>query len=358
MSDRILVAYNEPVLPPDHPDSASEVDIVETSALVESMLKQTGWEVKRIAYSTNPRTLLKELRLFKPDVIFNLFEGLANRTETEIGAAAFLEWLDLPFTGSPSWAIATGRDKIRTKYLLQGAKLPTAEFIVAHHLPCPNWPHPWPAIVKPATQDCSVGIEQASVVTNQQELNDRVEWVFRNYGGPVLIEKYIAGREFHLNMFESNENVPLWDRIKIVPPAEIIFEPHAEHRFWPIYSFTAKWNEHSQEFNQTDIQSVVPLPENILEKMTSIAKETYLLLGLRDYCRLDVRLGEDGIPYILEVNPNPYLNSPPLIDGLASMGITHEHFIHVIATNALQRRKVKRRRRKVKSLPPPTSQET
>ncbi len=353
MSDRILVAYNEPVLPKDHPDSASEVDILETSALVETMLRQLGWDVKRIGYSTNPRTLMKELRSYKPDVIFNLFEGLADRTETEIGAAAFLEWLDLPFTGSPSWAIATGRDKIRTKYLLQGAGLPTAAFMVAHQLPCPTWKNAWPAIVKPSTQDCSVGIEQASVVSNQKDLNDRVDWVFAHYGGPVLVESYIPGREFHLNMFETNEPGLIIDRIQIVPPSEIVFEPHKEHDFWPIYSFTAKWNENSHEFSRTDIKSAVPLPESVLQAMAQTSKEAYLLLGVRDYCRLDVRLSDDGTPYILEVNPNPYLNSPALIDGLAAMGITHENFIHSVAKNALSRRKKPRRRRKVKP-PQPT----
>src|SRR5437868_3070890 len=70
-------------------------------------------------------------------------------------------------------------------------------------LPVPKCPLKWPVIVKPGTEDASVGIEQASVVTSQKQLEDRVRYVLDAYGPPVLVEQFVRGREF---------NVAVWDR--------------------------------------------------------------------------------------------------------------------------------------------------
>lgn len=334
---RVLVAYNEPVLPADHPDAASEHDIVETSASIEQMLRTGGFDTERFCYSRHPKALLQKLREYKPDVVFNLFEGEADRTETEIANAATLEWLRVPFTGSPSTAIALGRDKIRTKYLLQGAGLPTARFKVVEALPAPTWPHSWPAIVKPACQDSSVGIDQEAVVTNQKELDARAAYLFERYGGAVLVEEFIEGREFHVNVYEEPGDGPTVDRLRVVPLAEIRFEYEKDEKFWPIYSFKAKWDEHSAEYKGTPLDTGLTLPSPLMEQVCDVARSAYQLVGLRDYGRVDVRITADGRPFILEVNPNPYLNSIALIDGITAMNREHADFIRDIARNALTR---------------------
>ena len=336
-SPRVLVAYNEPVLPADHPDAASEHDIVETSASVEKVLAAAGFNTARIAYARHPGDLLRKIRAWDPDVVFNLFEGEADHTETEIANAATLEWLNVTFTGSSSSGLALGRDKVRTKFMLQGAGLPTAPFAVVDELPAAPWPHGWPAIVKPAYQDSSVGIDQGAVVTSQKELESRAAYVFERYGGPVLVEQFIKGREFHVNMFEEPGDGPPWHRLQVVPLAEIRFD-HVEGKdYWPIYSFAAKWDEKSLEYEATPLDTGITLPSPLMEKVSSICVAAYKLLGLRDYGRVDLRLTPDNEPYILEVNPNPYLNSIALIDGIIAMGRKHEDFICDIVRNALIR---------------------
>ena len=334
---RVLVVYNEPVLPPDHPDAASEHDIVATSEAVERVLTAGGFDTNRIGYSRHPRELLRKLRTWKPDIAFNLFEGEADRTETEIANAALLEWMQIPFTGSPSSAIALGRDKVRTKYMLQGAGLPTAPFCVVEALPAPQWPHAWPAIVKPACQDSSVGIDQAAVVTSQKQLESRAAYLFERYGGAVLVEQFVAGREFHVNVFEEPGDGPAANRLRVVPLAEIRFEYKDDEALWPIYSYAAKWNEDSHEYRATPLDTGLTLPSPLMEQVTQVCCAAYSLVGLRDYGRVDIRLTPDGRPFILEVNPNPYLNSIALIDGVAAMGRPHADFLRDIARNALTR---------------------
>ena len=333
---RVLVIYNEPVLAADHPDAASEHDIVATSAAVERMLADAGFRADRVGFSRDPSAFLKKARLWKPDAVFNLFEGLADRTGTEISAVGLLEWLELPFTGSPSAGIALGRDKIRTKFLLRGAGLPTAPFAVVDSGPAPKWRHAWPAIVKPACQDSSVGIDQGSVVTSQSQLADRVAVVFERYGGPVLVEEFVFGREFHVNLIEEPD-ADGRTRLTMVPLAEIKFDYEPGHNFWPIYSYDAKWNTETVEYLSTPLETSVQLPAKQMESVGKLGRDAFRLVGLRDYGRIDLRVAEDGRPFVLEVNPNPYLNSIALVRGLEEMGRAHPDFIAGLVENALRR---------------------
>jgi D-alanine-D-alanine ligase len=106
---------------------------------------------------------------------------------------------------------------------------------------------------------------------------------------------------------------------------------------WPIYSFTAKWDEGSKEFQSAHLESPVDLPEDQAERVERVCRNAYRLAGLRDYGRVDIRLTPEGQPYILEVNPNPYLNSIVLIRGLEAMGRSLPRMVETCIWAALAR---------------------
>jgi D-alanine-D-alanine ligase len=336
---RVLLIYNKPVLPKDHPDAASECDVIETASSVEKILLDAGLPTRKLGFAHDPSVLLQELRDHPADAVFNLFEGLASQTETEISVAALLEWLRIPFTGSPSFAIALGRDKVRTKLLLQGAGLPTAPFAVVEGQPIPVWEYEWPAIVKPACQDSSVGIDQNSVVGNQTDLEERVSYLLHRYGSPILVEQFVYGREFHANIVEepgNDANAPL---LLSVPLSEVVFKVGDSLR-WPIYTFDAKWDENSADYKASPLQTPVWIEPRLWERVQHVTKLAYKLIGLRDYGRVDLRLTDDGQPFILEVNPNPYLMSSMLVDGLAAIGRKHTRMVVDLVRLAAARRTV------------------
>ncbi|MBO0700231.1 MAG: hypothetical protein J2P46_17660 [Zavarzinella sp.] len=328
---RVLIVYNQPVLPPGHPDFLSENDILETVEEVAKVLPTDQFEVDRLGYARDPRVLIDKVRAWQPDVVFNLFEGEADRTETEVYHAALLEWAGVPFTGSPSFALALGRDKVRTKHLLRGAGLATAAFQVVESQGAPPWPHRWPAIVKPACQDASVGIDQGSVVKTQPELDARVAHVFKKYGGPVLVEEFIPGREFHVHVIDDADGQPV-----VLPPTEIRFE--AGPGYWPIYTFEGKWNEQSVEYKSTPYDTAVELPSPVREQVADICTAAYRLIGMRDYGRVDLRVTPEGKAYVLEANPNPYLNNLALVEGLKRAGRSYGEFVQMMVRRALTRR--------------------
>lgn len=332
---RVLILYNEPVLPPDHPDHASEVDVVETVDEVVTSFPPDRYVVDRFGYARDPQLLWRKLAEWRPDAVFNLFEGEADRSETEIYNAALLEWAGVPFTGAGSFGQAIARDKIRTKFLLQGAGIPTPPFQVVDRLPAGPWPHPWPAIVKPAYQDASIGIEQKSVVTSQAELDARVEHVFDRFGGPALVEQFVDGREILLHLYDD----PADGRLVVTPAAEIVFEFTPDQGLWPIYSYPGKWDPESADYLGSRTVGGVELPVPLRERAAEMCAAAYRLLGLRDYARADLRVTPAGEPFVIEMNPNPHLNSIVLVDSLRPLGLDFDGFAQLLVENALKRRK-------------------
>src|SRR5262249_52542112 len=154
------------VLAAEHPDADSEHEILYTVDAVEQHLREASYDVGRLGVQRDPTTLLSGLTRLRPDVVFNLFEGLADHYDTEAHVAGILDWLKVPFTGSPYQTLCLARTKHVTKRLLQGAGLPTPAFFTVNELPMAESTLEWPVIVKPAAQDASVGLDQGSVVTN------------------------------------------------------------------------------------------------------------------------------------------------------------------------------------------------
>ncbi len=261
-------------------------------------------------------------------MVFNLFEGTADRGDTEAYVAGLLEWLRVPFTGSPSQAAYLARRKHLTKMLFQGAGLPTAPFVVVDALPIPECRLQWPVIVKPAEQDASVGLDQGSVVTNEHDLSERVELLLKRYGPPVLIEEFIRGREFNVAVVTVPE-------LRVLPISEIIFTAEGADS-WPIVTYDAKWKVGSREDLATQPRCPAEVAPGLARQLEELACKAFRLVGCRDYARVDFRVGVTGQPYILEVNPNPdFSPSAGLAHQLAVGGVRHDEF-----TVALVRRAV------------------
>jgi D-alanine-D-alanine ligase len=326
---RVLVLHNQPILPEDHPEADSEHEILFTVEHVQRTLTKAGYEVTTLGVSRDPAVLLDGLRDLRPDVVFNLFEGLADASDTEAHVAGILEWLEIPYTGCPYQTLCLARSKHLTKHLLAGAGLPTAKFVVVEDVPVEDCPLDWPVIVKPATQDASIGVDQGSVVTDLDRLNDRIAYLLDNYGPPVLIEEFIRGREFSVGVVETSE-------LRVLPVSEILFV-EKDPDFWPIVTYDAKWKPGSRDYEATPPKYPAQVSPRLRDKLQTLARRAFRLLGCRDYARVDFRV-RGSKPYILEVNPNPdFSPNAGLSGGLESAGISHSQFTLDLVQRALAR---------------------
>lgn len=327
---RVLVLHNEPVLPADHSDFESEHEVLHTAEEVAGHLKAAGFRVSRLGVSKDPGVLLTGLREHRPDAVFNLFEGTATHGNTEAYVAGLLDWLGVPFTGSPFHTLCLARDKQRTKHLFRGAGLPTPEFFVVQEPLVPDCPLAWPVIVKPALEDASVGLDQGSVVTNQADLEERVRYVLTQYGPPVLVEEFIRGRELNVALIEAPE-------LQALPISEVLFTDE-DPSYWPIVTYDAKWRPGSRDYEATPPRYPAKVSPALQRRLEELAARAFHLLGCRDYARVDFRVRPPGRPYLLEVNPNPDFNpTAGLSGGLTSAGLTHAKFTVLLVRAALAR---------------------
>lgn len=330
---RVLILYNQPTLPEEHPDYESEHSIVEIADKVADVLGSCGHAVELLGLGHDPCLLWTELDRLGPDVVFNLYEGTAADSETECWVTGLLQWKGIPYIGTPANGLTLARDKPVAKWLLQGAGIPSAAFEVVERLPAPVCRLPFPVFVKPAYQDASVGISQDSVCQDEESYRRRVEHVFATYGGPVLVEEYIAGREFNVGLVEMPE-------LRYLPPAEVIFPEDRPGR-WGILTYDGKWKPGTADYETTPPKYPADIPAELAQRMGELAMAAFRLFHCRDYARIDFRL-RDGIPYLLEINPNPEICDYACFGlCLGSADIPYDRFLVQMIDNALARRATK-----------------
>jgi D-alanine-D-alanine ligase len=294
---RVAVLFNSPTLPPEHPDSASEADVVEVARVVAEGLARQGLEAWPVPASPPIGRVLGLLANPAPDVVFNLVEGFGGASIGEVHLTGVLELLGLPYTGCPPEAQALCHSKARTKAMLRGFGLPTAPFVVARSgEPVPRWDGPWPAIVKLEAEDASLGIDQRSVADSPEAIVDGVARLRVSHGGDVLIEAYLPGREFNVGVLALPEPEAL-------PVAEIVYD--VPDGSWPILTFDAKWAVGSPEDLASRPRCPADVDPALADRLARLAVEAFRATGSRDYARVDFRLDVEGAPMILEVNPNP-----------------------------------------------------
>jgi D-alanine-D-alanine ligase len=273
-------------------------------AQLESALQSLGHESSRLAVADAVEPLVHALQTDEPDLVFNLCESFGGKSALESNVAALLNLLDLRYTGSSPAGLLVAGDKSLTKKILGFHGIKTPQFATVYR-GAVDWAGDisFPVIVKPPQEDASLGINAASVVREIKDLLSRIHELQEEYQQPVLVEEFIDGREFYVGVV-GNESA------QALPVIELDFTGFPEDR--PrIASWEAKWGEDGEgsgaEYAGT--KSIFPtnLDEGLRERMQSIAVEAFNALRLRDYGRIDLRVSSEGEIYVIEVNPNCYL---------------------------------------------------
>ncbi len=307
-------------------DKVSDNEILTTVRLVQEALKAEH-EVIPVRVS---RKLLLELEKDSFDVVFNLCEGFLGKVQGEAYIAGYLELLDIPYTGSDPFTLSMCLDKGKVKDVLRVNGIPTPRSQVFEDPSQPlDQTLSYPLIVKPLREDASVGIDQSSVVTDEGRLMGRVEYILRTYKQPALVEEYIDGRELNVAIIGNPPN------IEVLPISEIFFD--LQEGKYRIVDYGAKWLEGTEEFKGTKGICPTDLDRETEERVKGLALKAYRLLGCRDYARVDFRVGKDG-PMVLEVNPNPGLNSDSgFARSALAKGLTYQDLVRTILDHAMRR---------------------
>jgi len=306
-----------------------EEDLTVTGSAVVEALQSFGHEAK--FYDVNEKTF-ELLRKAKVDFAFNVCERFNGNSFFEPHVAAMLELLGIPHTGSGPLALALCMNKVRVKEILAHNGIPTPKFQVFTSRNKKLDPElKFPLIVKPSCMDNSIGITNDCVVNTEKELRSKVGYINNVYGQPALVEEYIDGRELAVGVLGNGANATVF------PISEYTFGelPENMHK---ILDYDAKWNQESDIFKGSTEICPAELPKYVEAKIRKIALDVYKLLEVRDYGRVDLRLSKDGIPYVLEMNPNPGISADNTLPKAAkAVGWTYNEMIHEIFVQASDR---------------------
>jgi D-alanine-D-alanine ligase len=315
---------------------ASEFGVLDEMKLIAGELEGAGYEVTIFSVDDDVKRLITFLNDEKPGVIFNLCESVMGRSSLEMCVAGVYELYDIPYTGASAVALGNALNKWIAKSLFVTNKIPTPKFIhvsVGEELPKRLAMH-YPLIVKPASEDASIGIDNNSIVKNRKELTARVQFVHDEFDQAALVEEYIDGRELNVALIATGDG-----EFETLPISEITFDtmPEGNPR---IVSYEAKWVEESPLYQTTVPVCPAKLDKKTAEQARTIALQAAAAVGLRDYARVDMRLREsDNALFVLEANPNPDISHDAgFMRAATTSGRSHEQTIVEILQQAAKRR--------------------
>jgi D-alanine-D-alanine ligase len=271
---------------------------------LDAALATAGHTTRRLAVDDKVQPLIDELTKDPPELVFNLAESFRGKSALESNVAALLNLLDLRYTGSSPAGLILAGDKTLTKKVLAFHGIQSAKFATMYRGQS-DWVGDisFPLLVKPPQEDASLGITQKSVVNDVKELLDVISSTQQEYQSPVLVEEFIDGREFYVGVIGNS-------KVEALPIIELDFSKFPAG-LPKIASWEAKWgddgDEKGEEFEGT--QSIFPtdLSEELTNKIQQVAIDSFQVLRLRDYARIDLRVTAKEEVYVIEANPNCYL---------------------------------------------------
>ena len=236
------------------------------------------------------------------DLIFNLTESYAGDDTADMKLAAYLDLLHIPFTGGGPQALYLAQDKAVAKKIFDFHKIKTPDFATSYKgLTDHSHDIKFPLIVKPVSEDGSIGIDSGSVVESVKELMERIHYIHEEFDSPALIEEYIEGREIYASII-GNENAEVLPLIEL----DLSKLPKGTPR---IAGQDVKFDHETEAYKATKSAPAQDLDDEIRKKLEDTALAAYRALKLRDYGRIDMRLNKKGEVYVIEANPNPWLAS-------------------------------------------------
>ncbi len=300
---RVLSLVREGLVPPDNldeydednpPDWKMEYDVVAT-------LANLGHEVHTLGVLDDLGPIRQSILEWQPDIAFMMLEEFHGVPQYDQAIVSFLELMRQHYTGCNPRGLLLTHDKALSKKILTYHRIATPQFTV---FPVGRKVRPpkrmrYPVLVKSTTEAASLGISQNSIVTNDEALIDRSEFVHANVNTDALAEEYIDGRELYVGVTGNNrlQTFPIWEMVFARMPDDIA----------RIATARVKWNTKYQEKHGIDTGAAKDLSTKQEADIQRLCKRVYRALNMSGYGRIDLRMRPDGQVFVIEANANPNL---------------------------------------------------
>jgi len=277
--------------------------------------KQVANELKKNKYNVitcePDHTLLENIKLFKPGIIFNALHG-------QFGEDGYiqtiLETQKIPYTHSGVIASSIAMDKEISKKIFIKNKILTPKYIKFDYkkkkkniIKIIEKKLKFPVVIKPINEGSSVHVyicTKKNIIKNLKVLS-----VYNQ----ILIEEFIAGREIQVAIMGART----LGTIELVPKRKF-------------YDYEAKYNSNAKT------KHIIPvnLSKNDLHKITTITRKAHKLIGCKGVTRSDFKFYK-GQFYLLEINTQPGMTKLSLVPEIANyIGISFIKLIEWILKDA------------------------
>jgi D-alanine-D-alanine ligase len=261
----------------------------------------------------------------RPLLVFNLVDAINCDGRFAPLVPARLDALGIAYTGCRTSALFQTLSKVGTKLRLAHAGLPTPEWSTDGT----RLNRDARVIVKAVWEHGSLGLDETSVMRFADAPRVIAERTLR-LKTEHFAEAFVEGREFHLALLERIAGV------EVLPIAQIRFGGLGAHA--PnIFSYDSKWTPDSPAYSATLRRFGLEKDEPGLAKtLKQFALASWTLFGFNGYARVDFRVDPTGAPFIIDVNPNPYL-TPDTEDAAAAAeaGLSYQDLIGSIVESSL-----------------------
>ncbi|MDE5415411.1 D-alanine--D-alanine ligase family protein [Alkalihalobacterium chitinilyticum] len=299
---RILFVYNW-VPDEERTEAFRECASTKTVQRLTSVFQSYQMEVIPLNLFSKEQ-LTEAVQVNQPDLAFVIAEGFLDEPETlydgsgALSIRAVLEGLGVPYSHSDVQAMEACRNKDITYEKLGQKEIAIPRFFVFSEIQDDNdnmdrveYVVGYPMFLKPCGGGCSIGIDEKSIVRNRSELLSKLQQLREMIGDqPILAETYLPGREYTVGVIGNGVLNVL-----------------------PVIAFPEAFNVRSQEVKMVEHQSrsefeIIPVASPVGAKIKDTAMQVFQALGARDLIRLDLREGEDGRVYVIDVNGTPSLS--------------------------------------------------
>jgi D-alanine-D-alanine ligase len=246
-----------------------------------------------VAVYEDPATFIDHISLHRTALVLPFWAGQRSRNRTAL-LAAVAEAYGLEFFGPDAYVYILGQDKALSKQLARdfGLLTPTSILIRdADQLSLTELVQP-PVVVKPNLQGSSIGISEQSLCHDDAQAKALVMNLLARFSEPVLVEKFVEGREVTVTIWGKERDIVLCQAVEI-------YEPTGRIDFTKtIWSYELKKLAHRPAKAQR--------PATLAARDESALRALFAAMGKLDLVRIDGRLTPEGF-HFLEMNPEPYL---------------------------------------------------
>lgn len=277
----------------------TEKEAVHDAQVIAKYLERMG--IKAKLYPGRPE-MVSTLLHDKPDMVFNLVGSINGQEYLTATIPGLLEAIDMPYTGAGMLGESLGYNKYLIKELLNshGIPVPRSQLMSSPTTPLKTDLR-FPLISKLNEIHGAVEVSENAVSHNEKELRDRLKFLINTYQQPVIVEEFIAGREYTAILLEGGNS-------KVYIAEKVFKETDDPMQF---ATFEDQWGEAG---NDSYAYAKVIDPA-----LGELVKRAFTVTKMEDYGKFDIRVDQAGRYYFIDSNSNPAFGPKELEVAMATI---------------------------------------